>query len=95
MIFLFASIMYNEEINGKSDHEYSFSISQGKMAAIDPHEISKWAVDLAVFVGAGGQPTLCRICVQLKHMDPAISAGIEITLAVHSTQELLDLDKTF
>ena len=87
--------MYNKKINGRSEDEYLLSISQVKMAAFDPHETSKWAVDLAAFVGANGQPTWCQICVQSKYTDPAISAGNEIVQAIHSTQELLDPDRTF
>ena len=64
------------------------------MAVIDPHEIARWAVDLAVFVGASEQPTWNLKSALLKYMVPAIEAGNEIILAVRSTQELLGLDKT-
>ena len=86
--------MYNKEINGKSDHDHLLSISQVKMVATGPHEILKWAADLAAFVGASEQPTWYQIFVQSGYTDPAISAGNEIIPAVHSTQELLVPDKT-
>ena len=64
------------------------------MAVIGPHEISRWVADLATFVGASEQPTWNQKSALLKHMVPAIEAGIEIIPAVHSTQELLGPDKT-
>ena len=71
-----------------------FCISQVKMAVTGPHETLEWAADLAASFGVSGQPTWCQKCVQSIHMDPAISAENETILAVHSTQELLDPDKT-
>ena len=65
------------------------------MAVTGPHEISRRAADFAAFVGASEQPTQNQKFDQLKYKDPAILAGIKTILAVHSTQELLDLDKTF
>ena len=64
------------------------------MAVIGPHETSRWAADLAAFVGVSEQPTWNWKSVQLIYKDPAILAGIETNLAVHSTQELLGPDKT-
>ena len=64
------------------------------MAVIGPHEIARWAADLAVFVGASEQPTWNLKSALLKYMVPSIEAGNEIIPAVRSTQELLGLDKT-
>ena len=64
------------------------------MAVVDPHEISKWAADLASLAGAGEQPTWNPKSALLKYMVPSIEAGNEIIPAVRSTQELLGLDKT-
>ena len=63
------------------------------MAVIGPHEISRWAADLASLVGASKQPTWNQKSALLKYMVPSIEAGIEIIPAVRSTQELLGLDK--
>ena len=86
--------MYNKEINGKSDHEYLLIISQVKMAATGPHEILRWAADLASLVGASEQPTWNSKSALLKYMVPSIEAGNVIIPAVRSTQELLGPDKT-
>ena len=63
------------------------------MAVVDPHEISRWAADLAAFIGASEQPTWNQKFAPLKYRVPSIEAGIEIDLAVRSTQELLGPDK--
>ena len=64
------------------------------MAVIGPHEISRWAADLAAFVDASEQPTWNQKFALLKYMVLAIEAGNEIIPAVRSTQELLGQDKT-
>ena len=63
------------------------------MAVVDPHEILRWAADLASLVGASEQPTWNSKSALLKYLVPSIEAGNVIIPAVRSTQELLGLDK--
>ena len=65
------------------------------MAVIGPHENAKWAAALAASGGTVEQPRSYLRFAQSEHSDPTISAGIERILAVRSTQELLDQDRTF